>query len=263
VEAENFMTHQYIEFVPSSRVNLLLGANGSGKSSLVCALCLGLGGKTSDMERGKTLASFIQTGKHHAIIRITLAGRPTDGGDWTIRRDLHLRGGSLETAWAINEVAAREDDVLKLVRDEFHVQMDNLCMFLPQEKVGKFSCMNPPELLRETMRSVSRSLEVAYASILRLQSETVTQERELATKRAAFDIVRAELARLERDKDALEEFKRLETRKELLELARPEATYLAAEAEHERLQGVVAELQEEGKVWVRRGRGRGLGRRRR
>ncbi len=47
------MTHQNLEMVPSANVNFLLGANGSGKSSIVCALCLGLGGNPSDMERCK------------------------------------------------------------------------------------------------------------------------------------------------------------------------------------------------------------------
>ena len=68
LELTNFMTHTYVELRPSSAVNFVLGANGSGKSSLVCALCLGLGGDVRDMERGKELKAYIMTGKTEATI---------------------------------------------------------------------------------------------------------------------------------------------------------------------------------------------------
>lgn len=70
LELTNFMTHAYVELRPSSAVNFVLGANGSGKSSLVCALCLGLGGDVRDMERGKELKAYVMTGKTEATIKV-------------------------------------------------------------------------------------------------------------------------------------------------------------------------------------------------
>ena len=42
VELTNFMTFGHVRFEPGPALNLVLGPNGTGKSSLVCALCLGL-----------------------------------------------------------------------------------------------------------------------------------------------------------------------------------------------------------------------------
>ena len=47
IKMRNFLTYDDVEFRPGPRVNLLIGPNGTGKSSVVCAICLGLGGKVS------------------------------------------------------------------------------------------------------------------------------------------------------------------------------------------------------------------------
>ena len=45
MKLESFLTYDKVEIFPGPRVNLVIGPNGTGKSSIVCALCLGLGGK--------------------------------------------------------------------------------------------------------------------------------------------------------------------------------------------------------------------------
>lgn len=46
VKLHNFLTYSDAEFFPGPRLNLILGPNGTGKSSIVCALCVGLAGST-------------------------------------------------------------------------------------------------------------------------------------------------------------------------------------------------------------------------
>ena len=46
------------------------GPNGTGKSSIVCALCVGLGGKTSLLDRAESISSFIRHGKQHAYTEV-------------------------------------------------------------------------------------------------------------------------------------------------------------------------------------------------
>ena len=43
----NFMTHAYAEFEPGPGLNVIIGPNGTGKSTVVCAICLVLNGKPS------------------------------------------------------------------------------------------------------------------------------------------------------------------------------------------------------------------------
>ena len=43
VKLTNFVTYTVAEFFPGNKLNMVIGPNGTGKSTLVCAICLGLG----------------------------------------------------------------------------------------------------------------------------------------------------------------------------------------------------------------------------
>ncbi|KAI4242842.1 MAG: hypothetical protein L6R42_010894, partial [Xanthoria sp. 1 TBL-2021] len=43
VKLANFVTYTAVEFLPGPTLNMVIGPNGTGKSTLVCAICLGLG----------------------------------------------------------------------------------------------------------------------------------------------------------------------------------------------------------------------------
>ena len=43
VKLTNFVTYTAVEFCPGPSLNMVIGPNGTGKSTLVCAICLGLG----------------------------------------------------------------------------------------------------------------------------------------------------------------------------------------------------------------------------
>jgi hypothetical protein len=43
IKVINFVTYNSAEFFPGPKLNMVIGPNGTGKSTLVCAICLGLG----------------------------------------------------------------------------------------------------------------------------------------------------------------------------------------------------------------------------
>lgn len=43
VKLTNFVTYTEAQFMPGPKLNMIIGPNGTGKSTLVCAICLGLG----------------------------------------------------------------------------------------------------------------------------------------------------------------------------------------------------------------------------
>lgn len=43
IKVSNFVTYTSAEFHPGPKLNMVIGPNGTGKSTLVCAICLGLG----------------------------------------------------------------------------------------------------------------------------------------------------------------------------------------------------------------------------
>ena len=45
IEVHNFMTYTHLKSRPGTRLNLVIGPNGTGKSSLVCAIGIGLAGE--------------------------------------------------------------------------------------------------------------------------------------------------------------------------------------------------------------------------
>lgn len=43
IKLRDFVTYSNAEFFPGPKLNMVIGPNGTGKSTLVCAICLGLG----------------------------------------------------------------------------------------------------------------------------------------------------------------------------------------------------------------------------
>lgn len=43
------------------------------------------------------------------------------------------------------------------IRKEYNIQIDNLCTFLPQEKVQDFAKLNPQQLLEHTEKTVGKT----------------------------------------------------------------------------------------------------------
>ena len=43
IKMVNFMTYDYVEFRPGPHLNMILGPNGTGKSSIAACIAIGLG----------------------------------------------------------------------------------------------------------------------------------------------------------------------------------------------------------------------------
>lgn len=63
VECYNFMCHDHFRVELGPLINFIVGKNGSGKSAVLTAITLCLGGKASATNRGQSLKSFIKEGK--------------------------------------------------------------------------------------------------------------------------------------------------------------------------------------------------------
>uniref|UniRef100_G1N298 Structural maintenance of chromosomes protein 5 n=1 Tax=Meleagris gallopavo TaxID=9103 RepID=G1N298_MELGA len=55
-------TYDHCEVRPGPNLNMIVGANGTGKSSIVCAICLGLAGKPSFLGRAEKVGLFVKQG---------------------------------------------------------------------------------------------------------------------------------------------------------------------------------------------------------
>lgn len=59
----NFMCHQRLEVKFGPQINFIIGHNGSGKSAILTAVTLCLGGKATATNRGQSLKGFIKEGE--------------------------------------------------------------------------------------------------------------------------------------------------------------------------------------------------------
>jgi hypothetical protein len=56
IRLHNFLTFDDVELYPSPKLNVIVGPNGTGKSSIVCAICIGLGGRPTILGRAKEVS---------------------------------------------------------------------------------------------------------------------------------------------------------------------------------------------------------------
>lgn len=141
----NIMTYEEAEIFPGPQLNVVLGPNGTGKSSIVCGMVLGFGGKPAFLGRGKEISDFIRKGTDQAIIEIEVYGGEKKK-NLVITRTMKKDNTS---TWKLNGKPSAQNLVKEAV-ERLNVQVENLCSFLPQDRVSSFSELDPAALLRET-----------------------------------------------------------------------------------------------------------------
>ncbi|KAJ8067192.1 hypothetical protein OCU04_004557 [Sclerotinia nivalis] len=204
VKLNNFVTYESAEFFPGPNLNMVIGPNGTGKSSLVCALCLGLGSSPKNLGRADKVGEFVKHGSKDAFIEIELQKRSNERENHVIKTRILKDGNNCEF-W-INNKRASHKNVLALVKG-FSIQIDNLCQFLPQDKVSEFAALTPVELLHHTQRAV------AAQEMLDWHDELKNLRKEEKSRQMQLDQDKEQLANLEKRQAGLRpEMERLEER---------------------------------------------------
>ena len=67
VTCTNFMCHSFLHVELGPLINFIVGHNGSGKSAVLTALTISLGGKASSTNRAGSLKSFVKEGQESEI----------------------------------------------------------------------------------------------------------------------------------------------------------------------------------------------------
>ncbi|KAG5983455.1 hypothetical protein E4U55_008110 [Claviceps digitariae] len=152
VTVQNFVTYEKAEFFPGPHLNMVIGPNGTGKSSLVCAICLGLGYSPKHLGRAGSVKEFVKHGKDSATIEIELHKKPQDRRNYVIK--VQIRREQNNQKWWLNGKETTHKKVQDLMRS-LKIQVDNLCQFLPQDRVVEFAACTPIDLLHETLRAAA------------------------------------------------------------------------------------------------------------
>ncbi|OCL06970.1 P-loop containing nucleoside triphosphate hydrolase protein [Glonium stellatum] len=232
VKLTNFVTYTSAEFHPGPSLNMIIGPNGTGKSTLVCAICLGLGWSPQHLGRAKELGEFVKHGSREAEIEIELAGGPqTNGNNPVIRRVIKKEGNKSQFYYNGRQTPNKE--ILKLAKS-FAIQIDNLCQFLPQDRVVEFAQLTPVELLRETQRAAAPEAMVQMHEQLKnlrrdqkkLQATQIHEQEHLNAMQTKQNMQRADVERMR-------ERKNLQVKARALEMMRPLVQYRVAKEQVE------------------------------
>ncbi|XP_059044838.1 structural maintenance of chromosomes protein 5 [Achroia grisella] len=174
IALQNFVTYKQVELFPGPSLNMIIGPNGTGKSTFVCAIILGLCGKTSVIGRAKKISEYVRSGCQDSTIEIELYQQPGQR-NVIITRNFNLNDSS---TWSIDHKTVREKQVQELIA-LLNIQVDNLCQLLPQDRVQDFSKMDPQQLLRSTLSAVNGQQSVNQLDEL---IKCRDQQRGLSTK---------------------------------------------------------------------------------
>ncbi|KAI1932548.1 Structural maintenance of chromosomes protein 6 [Ophidiomyces ophidiicola] len=197
IDCYNFMCHKHLSLELGPLINFIVGKNGSGKSAVLTALALCLGGKASATNRGQSLKNFIKEGNEYAtpaatiIVRIKNQGGsaylPHEfGSSIIVERHFSLSGAS---GFRIKNVSGRvvttKRSDLDSIIDYFALQMDNPMNVLSQDMARQFlSTSNPAEKYKFFVKGVQlEQLDQDYhlidESINSLESKLGVQYEEL------------------------------------------------------------------------------------
>lgn len=214
---------------------MVVGPNGTGKSTILCAICLGLGGSPPLLGRADNATLFIKHEKDKATIEIELApfpGKPVH----VLKRVIDSgKGGESGKGHAstfyINNHKSTIKGVKELVTNTYKINIDNLCTFLPQDKVGNFSGFDKQALLAETEKSLSADLYETHQLMIEMEQQVKSSGNDVQSVQDALADLIKQNEKLERDKELMEERAAAQERMELLEKKR---NWLIFEGERER-----------------------------
>lgn len=146
IQCLNFMCHDNLHVELGPLLNFIVGENGSGKSAILTAITLCLGGKASSTNRGGSLKSFIKEGKEKSILIVKLKNKGHDAyqheiyGD-TILVERHFSRTGSSGFYVKSEtgrtISTKKRDVDEIV-EYYSLQVDNPLNVLSQDNARQF-----------------------------------------------------------------------------------------------------------------------------
>lgn len=210
---------------------MIIGPNGTGKSTLVCAICLGLGARTSVLGRAKDISEYVKHGCDTAEIEIELQKKERMDRNPIIRHTIKREGN--KSAWQLNGRNTTHKEVLSFVKS-FNIQIDNLCQFLPQDRVADFAKMTSIEKLEETQKAAAHPRLIAWHNKLKslgnekkkFASDQEQSKTHLEQLQKWQDAQRADVERMTERQILMEKVS-------VLEACRPALQYTSAKKEYD------------------------------
>ncbi|XP_053957144.1 structural maintenance of chromosomes protein 5 [Anastrepha ludens] len=187
VYCKNFVTYGECNFYPTEYLNVIIGPNGTGKSTLVAAIVLGLGGKPDLLSRSSSLGDYVKNGRDEAVIRVEIF---RDTYKTVIFERCFPRSG--KSMYRIGEDNVSEKNYIAAIT-AFKIQIGNLCQFLPQDRVQDFAKMDPQKIFFNTISSVCSTETLSkFEELKQLRYNQTNHADDAKKKKEALEQLQAE-----------------------------------------------------------------------
>ncbi|KAF9906997.1 Structural maintenance of chromosomes protein 6 [Linnemannia zychae] len=192
IEMHDFMCHRHLKVPFGPKINFIIGHNGSGKSAILTAIMVCLGGKASVTNRGHSLKALIREGATQTDVRLQIRNRGNDafkpdvyGESIIIERRISLDGASsykIKNAKGKTISTKRED--LVSICDHMNIQVDNPINVLSQDTARQFLQSSTPADKYQSFNKGTQlhQLSQDYEHIrdcIDIMQTTMTKKREL------------------------------------------------------------------------------------
>lgn len=179
VYLKNFKCHSLLSFDLHCYINFILGRNGSGKSAVMDAIILCLGGKAASTGRQASAKTFIKTNCDKAELSVTIKNEGDDaykpdiyGSKIVVERKIGRDGSSqYKLMNEFHKLVSNKKSELDNIIEQFNIQVENPVCFLNQETSKHF--------LNSSNKSDKYKLFMKASQLesMRLMNERVDQER--------------------------------------------------------------------------------------
>lgn len=197
VFCRNFMCHSKLRIKLGPLINFIIGHNGSGKSAVLTALTMCLGGKASATNRGASMKSLIKEGEESATLAVKIKNRGEGaykpelyGESITVERNFTRSGTSgFKIKNAQDKVITNKKADLDDILDFFAFQLDNPINVLTQDMARAFLANSSAAdkykfFIRGTQLEVLDSdYKIMEENLDSLQSKLLSREEDIAVLR--------------------------------------------------------------------------------
>lgn len=223
VKMMNFLTYDNCEVFPGPRLNVILGPNGTGKSTLTHAICLACTGKPETVGRSPELKQFVKRGKEgqECFVEVDLLSSDSNSV-YTVRRTIRSNDNSSTWHLSVNnkEKSVVNQTKIKEIMNSLSIDVNNLCSFMPQDRVGLFTNYTPQEILSATLKCIpsaaggDKTLYDEQIELAGVETQKMNREKDLTAKESIINNIRHQRnglkAEVERMQNRNETIKKLE-----------------------------------------------------
>ncbi|PAV84678.1 hypothetical protein WR25_02237 [Diploscapter pachys] len=174
---KDFLTYRHVVVTPGSRLNVLLGPNGTGKSSVICGICLTLGGTPRSLGRSEKINDYIRHGANDGSVELHLCDEAKPSGYTSVKATFRKNTTSFE----LDGKNSTQMEVKQLVKT-YNIQAGSPELLELHEKLIE---KKKEELAYESAQNIStKNLSALEAQItnLRPKVDAYHQQVRLAEK---------------------------------------------------------------------------------